>query len=109
MESKLIQQGDVLIFTNATLPADAKAVQPVHGRVVLAEGEVTGHAHVADLMRFPGTALFESPSGRFLQALTDIEIVHEEHKTVRVPKGIHQIRIVKEVDPFTEEIRSVKD
>lgn len=109
MESKLIQQGDVLIFTNAQLPSDAKEVAHVNGRVVLAEGEVTGHCHAASVMDFPGTKLFTSSSGTFLMAPTDIDVVHEEHKVVRVPKGVHMIKIVKEVDPFTEEIRAVRD
>jgi len=36
-------------------------------------------------------------------------VEHQEHKPVRLDKGIYRVGIVREVDPFSEEIRSVKD
>ena len=41
---KMYRQGDVMIREVSSLPANAKAVKN-RGRIVLAHGEVTGHAH----------------------------------------------------------------
>jgi hypothetical protein len=44
-----IRQGDVLLTPVASLPAGCQAVPLDKGRIVLAYGEVTGHAHaIAD-------------------------------------------------------------
>ena len=42
----LIRQGDLLLVPIAGLPEGADRVRS--GRLVLAEGEATGHAHVVD-------------------------------------------------------------
>ena len=39
------RQGDVLIERIPSLPANAKKMARENGRVILAHGEVTGHAH----------------------------------------------------------------
>ena len=109
MQQSLIQQGDVLIFTNSELPGDATPVKPKNGQLVLAEGEATGHAHTVNLMEFPGVELFQSGTSKFLRCAAPVEIVHQEHHKVKLPKGCHKIGIVQEVDPFTQEIHSVKD
>jgi Domain of unknown function (DUF6745) len=41
-----VRQGDILLIpTNITIPPDTKVDRDPRGRLVLAEGEVTGHAH----------------------------------------------------------------
>ena len=45
---KLYRQGDVLLRQVAKLPAKATSVKN-EGRIVLAHGEVTGHAHAIDV------------------------------------------------------------
>lgn len=44
-ETDMYRQGDVLIIPIAELPPGLKPVAKEQGRVVLAHGEVTGHAH----------------------------------------------------------------
>lgn len=96
------RQGDVfLIATNAL---------PEHGceerRPVLAEGEITGHAHrLAD----PASGrVFAAGDRLFLQVLGDsATILHEEHGPVTVPRGGYEVRIQREYSP--EEIRRVVD
>ena len=39
------RQGDVLVIPVATIPASAQEVQPRNGRLIVAEGEATGHHH----------------------------------------------------------------
>ena len=102
----LYQQGDVLIERVEAIPETKKASKKINGRYILAEGEVTGHAHaVVD----PGVKLFEVGNEKFLSASKKFTVVHEEHKNITVPKGDYKIRIVKEYDHFEEEAREVRD
>ncbi len=52
-----VRQGDVLVLEIDDIPKDARRVPRDDGRVVLAYGEVTGHAHAirARRRRAPGT------------------------------------------------------
>jgi len=102
----LYQQGDVLLERVESIPETKKAVKKINGRHILAEGEVTGHAHaVVDA----GVKLFEAGTEKFLSASEDFTVVHEEHKNITLPKGDYKIRIVKEYDHFEEEAREVRD
>lgn len=60
----LLRQGDVALTAVSSIPSDAKAVVRDGGRVVLAYGEVTGHAHA---IHGKGATLLESPQGRYLK------------------------------------------
>lgn len=100
--SQLIQQGDVLIFSGATIPKKAKRLE---GRT-LREGEHTGHAHVAvadDVM------LFIQDGALFMSAPSGTEIVHEEHNPVIVPPGNYRIGAVREFDYLANMSRAVMD
>lgn len=60
------RQGDVFIKAVAKIPADAKVKPRDNGRVVLAYGEATGHAHaIAEL----GCDLLETADERFVRVL----------------------------------------
>ena len=71
----------------------------------LAEGEVTGHAHVVDA----GTVLHHEDGRRELLAPEGCEVTHEEHKTVALPPGEFDVTTQREIDPDTEEARAVRD
>lgn len=101
-----IRQGDVTLVPVAGMP-EGPTKQPRKGRLVLQEGEATGHAHAiadkgADLY---GTDLEE----RFLQVLTEggVKLRHEEHDTVVIPEGVYEIRIGRVWEP--EGVRRVAD
>ena len=84
------------------LPEGAKKLP--HKR--LAEGEVTGHSHRATarsaaLYDVGGTIVLDAPQGT--------EVVHEEHGTQVIPPGQYDRTLVQEFDPFSEEIRDVRD
>jgi len=103
----LYQQGDVLLTKISALP---KGAQKRLGRVVLAEGEVTGHAHVATATRPEWTVeLFEREGTLYLRTTGDAAITHEEHGAITVPPGVYQIGKVQEYDHFAEEAREVRD
>ncbi len=73
---------------------------------VLAEGESTGHVHVADL----SATLWESDSGSLiLEVPVESTVTHEEHKAIVLPHGEYDIVRVREFDHFLEESKQVQD
>lgn len=104
--STVYQQGDVLLFAVDVLPTEAKPRKTDPRGLVLAEGEATGHAHV---IHDSGCALLEAEDKTYLTVKKGATVVHEEHKEVTVPPGTYEVRKVREVDPFSEEVRSVRD
>ena len=98
---KFRQQGDVLITPIEAVPHGAKKV----ASNIIMEGEFTGHAH-----RIIGEAtILEMDGIKFLQNNAPVELIHEEHGQQTIPAGIYKIGVVKEFDPFEEEIRNVQD
>jgi hypothetical protein len=100
------RQGDVFIIeTSEPLPSDATRVERDHGRIVLAYGEVTGHAHaIAD----DDAALWEIDlDARFLEIVSEVDLVHEEHSTITLPPGNYRVVQQREYSP--EEVRRVAD
>ena len=97
----LWRQGDVFIIPTDQLPSDLSAHRPV-----LAEGEVTGHAH--RLANPKAGQVFRGKSGLFLKVhAAEATIEHEEHGPVTVPQGNYIVRIQREYHP--REIRRVID
>lgn len=109
--NEIYRQGDVLIraIADTEVPAELKPVERDRGRVVLAYGEVTGHAHA---ITAPGARLFREPkaekSRTFLRIVkTDALLRHEEHAPVKLAPGAYEIIHQREYTP--EEIRNVAD
>lgn len=108
------RQGDVLIERISSLPRSLKPIARENGKVVLAHGEVTGHAHaIAD----PHVAHFDAPAERTndgLAGVTYLEVreavaalKHEEHSTIPLEPGIYRITRQREYSP--EALRNVAD
>jgi hypothetical protein len=99
------RQGDVFL-RSARIPAAAKVVDPDGGRIVLAYGEVTGHAHA--IHEIDRVAILEGPDGRrWLRVTEAAALSHEEHATVVVPPGEYEITIQREYAPGA--VRNVAD
>jgi hypothetical protein len=103
------RQGDVGITRVAALPANATPVENT-SRIVLAYGEVTGHAHALA----PGEArefTFAEAGGivrRFLEVFDlGATVLHEEHAPISLPPGFYEITQQREYTP--EAIRNVAD
>jgi len=108
MEKNLIQQGDVLFFEENNLPESIKKVKSKNGYLIFAEGETTGHFH--GVLEEDACELFEDEHGTlWCKVAGEIDVKHQEHKPVTLKEGVYRIGIVREVDPFAEEIRSVRD
>lgn len=86
----MIRQGDVALVAVETIPTDALA-QPRDdlGRVVLAYGEATGHAHA---LHEPGVTLLHAANAAvFLRVLEPSSLVHEEHDHIAVAPGLYRV------------------
>lgn len=116
MKPKLFRQGDVLIVAVDELPADVKPVARENGQVILAHGEVTGHAHAilderAELVTPGDDQLVTADEALELYLLVHgdepVELVHQEHDTIALPPGQYEVRRQREYAP--EETRLVAD
>ncbi len=104
---KQYRQGDVFIQRIRKMPKDVQPLRRTRRGVVLAEGEVTGHAHA---IKDRGADLYGGEiEARFLRVLAEggVALTHEEHATITLPKGDYEIRIQREYSP--EAIRNVRD
>ena len=104
------QQGDVLLIKTDTNPkkADSYMKYKSSRNRVLQHGEATGHAH---RIQGPDTRVWESQfyNSRILEVKKQSMLSHEEHKTIILPKGFYEIRIVREFDHFQKVTRKVRD
>lgn len=105
---KMYRQGDVMIRQVAALPALAIDSTP-KGRIVLAHGKVTGHAHAigeGEAREF--TWADEGKAARrFLSVMQAAVVRHEEHAAIPLSAGFYEIVQQREYSP--EEIRNVAD
>lgn len=105
---KQSRQGDVFLVKVARLPKGAKDVTP-KGRIVLAFGEVTGHAHAiaeGETREF-SYADAGNVVRRFLEVVGEAHVKHEEHGVIPLPPGFYEIIGQREYSP--QEIRRVAD
>ena len=112
------RQGDVLIERieddeqESEMPEFSR-VPLDKGRVVLAYGEVTGHAHAIDVKdrRVDGSfagytdnaVLFDNGRGvRILAVKSESDLVHEEHDTITLAPGRYRVSRQREWDDNQE-------
>jgi hypothetical protein len=100
----LIRQGDLLLVPVEEIPADARGLPS--GRLVLAEGEATGHAHVVDDVRASlhsvrGAGSWFGNGTWFLSVAEGVPVllVHEEHDPLSVLPGVYEVRRQREYVP----------
>ena len=122
----IYRQGDVfLIKVTGKAPKVGEEVKREDGAVVLAHGEVTGHKHQIRSMECSLFALEDNRltgeeaaqaiarigggliPDRLLTVKAPVDLTHEEHSTIRLPKGKYIVRVQREYSPG--ELRSVED
>ena len=89
------RQGDVLLLAVAGFPPGLR-FEPRSGRIVLAEGEATGHAHAIE---DPEARTFTYAGQRDLLTRSKAQLIHEEHAPIEVPPGVYRIVIQREYEP----------
>lgn len=104
IDTLIFRQGDVLLRPVTRIPEGAKPVES-QGRVVLAYGEVTGHAHA---FYSRATMFRDDGLGRtFISAEAGAELRHEEHTALQVPPGEYEL--INQLQYTPEAIRRVED
>lgn len=111
----MLRQGDVLIVKvddDSIDLSDKKTDKRDNNRVVLAYGEVTGHAHAIhedNAFLFTVKDAPELFNKEVYLRVNDraVNLVHEEHSTLSINPGTYKIIHQKEYTP--ESIRSVVD
>jgi hypothetical protein len=100
----MYRQGDVLVKPIGKIPKGA-VKQKRDGRIVLAYGEVTGHAHaIAD----DGVDVLVTAEGTmYLRVREPATLRHEEHGAITLPPGNYERVLQREYSP--EAIRNVMD
>jgi hypothetical protein len=106
----MYRQGDVLLIpvSSELMPAGARPVpRGAQGRLLLALGEATGHAHAvaardAELLADPADV-----DRRFLRIVSTSLLTHEEHRAIPLPPGLYRVARQREYSP--DVIRHVAD
>jgi hypothetical protein len=91
------RQGDILLVPVEKVPDGLVDVPRENGRIVLAEGEETGHLHMIESPK----ALFraedlDSIEQRFLEVEAEVDLVHPEHGTITLEPGAYEVRRQRE-------------
>ncbi|NKY86739.1 hypothetical protein [Nocardia veterana] len=106
----MFRQGDVLL-----VPVAEESIPPAvlgapgeprdaRGRMVLALGEVTGHAHASSA---PGRLIRTGGDGAMLHLPEGGRLVHEEHAAIPLPSGWY--RVVRQREYLPGAVRVVAD
>jgi hypothetical protein len=103
--SGMFRQGDVLVVAVERREGLVE-VPREGGRIVLAHGEVTGHAH-AIASDDAVLSLDAKTLDRYLEVNAPVTLDHEEHSRIELPSGFYRVTIQREYRP--EGIRSVVD
>ena len=93
---QIIRQGDVFIKLHQDKPADAE----MRKDKTLALGEVTGHHHTILTQTAEVYGVMEGV--QWVVAKEESALAHQEHDTVTLPVGTHEIVIQREYSPEAE-------
>lgn len=105
---KQIRQGDVFLVEVNQIPKTAKK-QKKKGDIILAYGEVTGHAHRIK----SGAEMWLAENGeRYLKIVEATALIHEEHSAPTQSDGLDEgmmFKVVQQMHYTPQEIQRVAD
>jgi hypothetical protein len=105
------RQGDVLLIKISDVEARTlqveKRARPTKGRLVLAQGEATGHSHSID----GATASLHELrfAERHLTVWAPTELIHEEHAPIQIDPGFYRVVRQREFVPTRDTDAWVRD
>lgn len=103
--TKTAQQGDVVLRRINKLPeGDCKIIS--HKKLILAEGEVTGHYHGIEE---PSSYLYQIGNTVVLDLKETATLTHQEHNHITLEAGLWEVGKVQEYDYFAQMKRNVVD
>lgn len=97
-----IRQGDVMLVRVKSVPRGAKLMAENHA--VLAEGEVTGHAHRVEVA---GLKMYEDETGIYVDIPETALLRHDEHSPIPLERGIYRLIRQREYEP--QGVRNIAD
>jgi len=99
------RQGDVLVSRIETIPTTA-VQQQIKGSVVLADGELTGHAH---RIKKHTNRIKHYLDGEvaYLEVGAPTLVEHEEHGPITLEPGCYEVR--RQIEVWMDEVRQVAD
>jgi len=101
---KHYRQGDLLIEEVAAIPTGAKPRKAAK-RLVLAEGEATGHAHTIAASE---ARLLDDDGATYLEVQEALAMLtHDEHASIELPRGAY--RVIRQREYAPEAPRQVAD
>ena len=110
------QQGDVILTLTDNIPSSQHNIVDCDNKVVIAEGEGTGHHHRFELDKLDPEVSVQGWKKHWDQFPTMIQITggsatlyHEEHNPINLPGGVYQITFVREMDHISGRERRVID
>ncbi|MDZ4835277.1 MAG: hypothetical protein SGJ27_15985 [Candidatus Melainabacteria bacterium] len=95
MKRAQYRQGDVLLIPVSDVPAGS-VEEAKDTRVVLAFGEVTGHAHAIDSAV---ATTFTNGDQRYLVVADGAILKHEEHSPLCLEPGTYRVQLQREYEP----------
>ena len=105
MEFKQYRQGDVLITPIPAIPITALPTKTKR-RIVLAEGEATGHCHAIDYTSKQMQVLVDGQQ-LYLRVKEPVTLTHQEHAPATIEPGDYMV--VRQVEMWMDEVRKVVD
>lgn len=91
----LYRQGDILLKPIKSIPKDVKKKD-----LILALGEATGHMH--QFIDPNLVSVYELNAQQFVEVYEQAPLVHNEHDTLQIEKGIYEVVRQREVDLLNE-------
>jgi len=116
LEQVIYQQGDVILTKVDNVPSYGYNKVECDSKIVVAEGEGTGHHHRFECAKFGPDVQVQAWGKQWDQFPSMVQITggaatlyHEEHNPINVPKGIYQVTFVREMDHIAQRERRVVD
>jgi hypothetical protein len=92
------RQGDVAYIKVNAIPSGAVQIETEDARIVLAYGEVTGHAH-AIYEDIDKVKVWAVGKVKYLEIMATIILKHEEHTHHIIEPGIYKLPVQVEYQP----------
>lgn len=102
----IFRQGDLAITPINKLPENLKIIK----NPVLAYGETTGHKHqLLERTENQFQVLEDSAGNTYLQINQPTDLIHEEHKTITIEKGLYFVVHEREYNYFELDVARAQD
>lgn len=86
---EMYRQGDFLFVKVNDIP---KNVEEKEDKII-GEGEISGHRHAISAVKTMvlSKLFIDYQNNLYIRSVTPTDIIHEEHKTITLPKGNYQV------------------